>query len=129
MKSKTVDVDGKLVYIKSLNLRHSFAFHLIKNKIDLRYIQEFLGYKSSKTTESYTNVSPKDFGAIESPFDSLLAGDEAWSLRGKGTIVVQRQFAYTSNLAVYPNGSDITELYEMAPLRNIWRYRKWKEKY
>ena len=76
MTSKAIDVNGKVVYIKSSNLRYSFALHLIKSKIDLSYIQEFLGYKSSKITESYTNVSTKDFGAIESPFDSLLGGDE-----------------------------------------------------
>ena len=76
MKPKPIDVDVKVVYIKAPNAKYSFALHLIKSKIDLRYIQEFLGYKGSKTTESYTNVSTKDFGAIESPFDSLLGGDE-----------------------------------------------------
>jgi len=76
LKSKAIDVDGKLVYIKASNLRRLFAIHLIKSKIDLRYIQEFLGYKSSKTTESYTHVSTKDFGAIKSPLDNLLAGGE-----------------------------------------------------
>ncbi|OQX52966.1 MAG: hypothetical protein B5M48_04320 [Candidatus Omnitrophica bacterium 4484_213] len=35
--------------------------------IDLRYIQELLGYKSSKTTEIYTHVSQRDIGRIKSP--------------------------------------------------------------
>ena len=76
MKPKAIDVDGKVVYTKASNLRRSFAIHLIKSKIDLRYIQEFLGHKSSKTTEIYIHVSTKDFGAIKSPLDSLLAGGE-----------------------------------------------------
>ncbi len=52
-------------------LRHSYATHLLEGGTDLRYIQELLGHKNSKTTEIYTHVTQNSIQKIRSPFDDL----------------------------------------------------------
>lgn len=52
-------------------LKNSFAVHLIEKGVDIRYIQQMLGHKHSKTTMKYLRVSKKDLSAIQSPLDNL----------------------------------------------------------
>ncbi len=53
------------------SLRHTYATHLLENGVDLRFIQELLGHKSSRTTEIYTHVMTKSIDRIKSPFENL----------------------------------------------------------
>jgi len=53
------------------SLRHSYATHLHENGLDIKYIQELLGHKSTKTTEIYTHVSRRNLIAVRSPIEDL----------------------------------------------------------
>jgi integrase/recombinase XerD len=53
------------------SLRHSYATHLHESGLDIRYIQELLGHRSTRTTEIYTHVSRRNLVIIRSPIEDM----------------------------------------------------------
>ena len=53
------------------SLRHSYATHLHESGLDIKYIQELLGHKSTRTTEIYTHVSRRNLVDIRSPIEDI----------------------------------------------------------
>ena len=53
------------------SLRHSYATHLHENGLDIKYIQELLGHKSTRTTEIYTDVSRRNLVIVRSPIEDI----------------------------------------------------------
>ena len=52
-------------------LRHSFATHLLENKVDIRVIQVLLGHRKLETTARYSHVATRTLSAVTSPLDQL----------------------------------------------------------
>jgi site-specific recombinase XerD len=52
-------------------LRHSFATHLLEQKVDIRIIQVLLGHKKLETTALYAQVATAILREVVSPIETL----------------------------------------------------------
>lgn len=51
--------------------RHSFATHLLEQKVDIRIIQVLLGHKKLETTALYAQVATDILREVVSPIETL----------------------------------------------------------
>jgi site-specific recombinase XerD len=69
---KTVAMQAELDPKYSMHaLRHSYATHLLEDKVDIRIIQTLLGHRKIETTTRYTQVANSILQEVTSPLDTL----------------------------------------------------------
>jgi len=69
--------EGKIPAVKiEIGKNDKIIIRILHNQELIRYNQELLGYKSSKTTEICTHVSKTNMTGIKSPLDTILDKEE-----------------------------------------------------
>ncbi len=68
---RAADAAGLDQRISMHTLRHSFATHLLENKVDIRLIQVLLGHRKLETTARYSHVATRTLGEVTRPLDQL----------------------------------------------------------
>ncbi len=63
-------------HVSMHTLRHSFATHLLEQKVDIRIIQVLLGHKKLETTALYAQVATDLLREVISPLDKLETPDK-----------------------------------------------------
>ena len=66
-----VDAAGLNKRVSLHTLRHSFATHLLEQKVDIRVIQVLLGHKKLETTALYSQVATRTLREVTSPLEHL----------------------------------------------------------
>ena len=68
---RAADAAGLEKRISMHTLRHSFATHLLENKVDIRVIQVLLGHRKLETTARYSHVATRMLNEVTSPLERL----------------------------------------------------------
>lgn len=59
-------------HVSMHTLRHSFATHLLEQKVDIRVIQVLLGHEKLETTALYSQVATRVLREVKGPLDALM---------------------------------------------------------
>jgi len=105
--------------VSAHSLRHFLATHLLESGIDLSYIQELFGHKSSKSTENYVHVSTRNLSAIKNRLIAYwkeMNCEKKQKCLSRGMYMRTLRISFLSKWLIYTNSSDMKKLNEIPPL-------------